>query len=168
MIDSEGRSVAHTGGRCIDWCGHLAGDGVSVAGNMLAGEVVIAETLAAYQANAALPFAERLMMAMEAGEQAGGDKRGRQSAALRIHRTEDYPWIDFRVDDHADPLSELRRVHDVAWERFIHVADAMPTRDNFSGVTDRTGINAAIAAQEERRRQAGQESRSLASGRGGR
>ena len=163
MIDSEGRSAAHTGAKCIDWCGHLIGDGVSVAGNMLAGEAVIADTLAAYQANGALPFAERLMTAMEAGERAGGDKRGRQSAALRIHRTEDYPWIDLRVDDHADPLAELRRLYDVAWERYVHLADAMPTRDNFSGVTDRTDIDAAIAAEEERRRATGHESRSFAS-----
>ncbi len=162
MIDSAGRSAAHTGAKCIDWCGHLIGDEVSVAGNMLAGEAVIAETLSAYQASAALPFAERLMAAMEAGERAGGDKRGRQSAALRIHRTEDYPWLDLRVDDHGDPLAELRRLYDVASERFLYVADAMPTRDNFSGVTDRTDIDAAIAVEEERRAKAGHKSRSLA------
>lgn len=162
MMDSNANSVAHTGAKCIDWCGHRVEDGVSVAGNMLTGEAVIAETLAAYSANPDLPFAERLMIAMEAGEKAGGDKRGRQSAALRIHRSEDYPWLDLRVDDHADPLSELRRLYDVAWERYLHVADAMPTRDNFSGVTDRTGIDAAIAAEEARRQEAGQKSRSFA------
>ena len=167
MMDSAGRSVAHTGAQCIDWCGHLIGEGVSVAGNMLTGEAVIAETMAAYQAQGDLPFAERLMTAMEAGERAGGDKRGRQSAALRIHRTEDYPWLDLRVDDHADPLPELRRLHDVAWERFMHVADAMPTRDNFSGVTDRTDIDVAIAAAEEQRRKAGKASRSFATEPGG-
>ncbi|MGD9865664.1 MAG: DUF1028 domain-containing protein, partial [Pseudodonghicola sp.] len=72
MIDAEGRSAAHTGASCIDWAGHLIGAGVSVAGNMLAGPAVIAETLKSYEANAALPFAERLMTAMEAGEAAGG------------------------------------------------------------------------------------------------
>lgn len=162
MIDSAGRSAAHTGADCVDWAGHLIGDGVSVAGNMLAGEGVIAETLRAYEANMHMPFAERLMTAMEAGEAAGGDKRGRQSAALRIHRTEDYPWIDIRADDHPDPLGELRRLHDVAQERFLHVAEIMPTRDNFSGATDRAPIDAAIAAEEARRKAEGRESRSFA------
>ena len=162
MIDAAGRSAAHTGARCIDWCGHLIGNGVSVAGNMLAGPAVIADTLAAYEANAALPFAERLMTAMEAGEAAGGDKRGTQSAALRIHRIEDYPWLDLRADDHADPLAELRRLHDVAHERYLPLAEAMPTRANFSGVTDRTALDAAIAEDEARRAREGRPSRSFA------
>ena len=162
MIDSAGHSAAHTGAECIDWCGHLIAGGVSVAGNMLAGPDVIADTLASYRANMALPFAERLMTAMEAGEAAGGDKRGRQSAALRIHRDDDYPWIDIRADDHADPLAELRRLLDVAQERYLHFADAIPTRANFSGMTDRTPLDAAIAAEEARRRSEGRVSRSFA------
>ena len=67
MIDSTGSVAAHTGSGCVDWCGHVAGEGVSVAGNMLVGPDVIAQTLAAYQDNLQLPFAERLMRAMEAG-----------------------------------------------------------------------------------------------------
>lgn len=162
MIDSQGRVAAHTGANCVDWCGHVAGDGVSVAGNMLAGAAVIAETLAAYQAHMHLPLAERLMVAMEAGARAGGDKRGTQSAALVIHRTEDYPWLSLRADDHPDPLAELRRLHDVAQERFLHVAEVMPTRANFSGTTDRTGIDAAITAEEAKRKAEGRKSRSFA------
>ncbi len=162
MIDSEGRSAAHTGAQCIDWCGHLIGQAVSVAGNMLVGEAVIADTLAAYEANMHLPFAERLMTAMEAGEAAGGDKRGKQSAAIRIHRTEDYPWLDIRADDHIDPLAELRRLYDVAQERYLHVAEVMATRDNFSGMMDRAPIDAAIAAEEARRKAEGRETRSFA------
>jgi uncharacterized Ntn-hydrolase superfamily protein len=161
-VDASGTPAAHTGHNCVDWCGHVAGAGVSVAGNMLAGPEVIAKTLAAYEANRHLPLAERLMTAMEAGEQAGGDKRGTQSAALVIHRTEDYPWLSLRADDHPDPLDELRRLYDVAHERFIHVAEAMPTRDNFSGTTDRSGIDAAIKAEDEKRRAEGRPSRSFA------
>lgn len=162
MIDAQGRSAAFTGEDCIDWCGHLIGDGVSVAGNMLAGEAVIADTLAAYNAHAGLPFVERLLTAMEAGEAAGGDKRGKQSAALCIHRTEDYPWLDIRADDHPDPLAELRRLYDVAQERFLHVAETMPTRGNFSGLTDRTPLDAAIAEEEARRQREGRKSQSFA------
>lgn len=162
MIDAEGRVAAHTGADCVDWCGHVAGEAVSVAGNMLAGAEVISETLAAYEANPGLPLAERLMTAMEAGQAAGGDKRGTQSAALVIHRSEDYPWLSLRADDHPDPLDELRRLYDVAHERFLHVAEAMPTRANFSGTTDRTGIDAAIAAADAKRKAEGRASRSFA------
>jgi uncharacterized Ntn-hydrolase superfamily protein len=164
MIDAAGRSAAHTGASCIDWAGHLIGEGVSVAGNMLAGPEVVAETLKSYRANAALPFAERLMTAMEAGEAAGGDKRGRQSAALRIHRDQDYPWLDIRADDHADPLAELRRLYAVAQERFLYVAEIMPTRQNFSGMADRSPIDRKIAEEEARRAAAGIPSASHASG----
>ncbi len=162
MIDASGSSAAHTGASCVDWCGHLVGDGVSVAGNMLSGEAVIAETLAAYEAHMETPFVDRLLTAMEAGEAAGGDKRGRQSAALRIHRTEDYPWLDIRADDHPDPLAELRRLYDVAQERFLHVAEVMPTRADFSGLTDRAPLDAAIAEEESRRQREGRKSRSFA------
>ena len=71
---------------------------------MLAGAAVLDETARAYAARAELPFVRRLIHAMQAGEAAGGDKRGKQSAALRIHDGEDYPLYDLRVDDHADPL----------------------------------------------------------------
>lgn len=162
MIDAAGRGAAHTGAECVDWAGHVFGEHVSVAGNMLAGPQVIAQTLATYHANPDLPFAQRLLGAMEAGAAAGGDKRGTQSAALCIHRTENYPWIDIRADDHPDPLAELRRLLDVAGERFLHVAEIMPTAANFSGLTDRTSIDAAIAAAEARRKQEGRPSRSFA------
>ena len=88
VIDSDGGTAARTGAACIDWCGHLTGDGVSVAGNMLAGPQVSADTLATYQANPDLPIVERLLTAMQAGEDAGGDKRGKQAAALRIQGPE--------------------------------------------------------------------------------
>lgn len=155
LLDTAGRSAAHTGANCVDWAGHLIGEGVSVAGNMLAGPAVVAETLKSYQAHAGLPFAERLMTAMEAGEAAGGDKRGRQSAALRIHHDQDYPWLDIRADDHADPLAELRRLYAVARERYLFVAEIMPTRENFSGVADRSPIDRRIEAEEARRLAAG-------------
>lgn len=161
-VDAEGNAAAHTGANCVDWCGHVAGEGVSVAGNMLAGAAVIEDTLAAYESHADLPLAERLMLAMEHGAAAGGDKRGTQSAALVVHRTEDYPWLSLRADDHPDPLAEIRRLYDVAYERFVHVAEALPTRDNFSGTTDRGPIDAAIRAEDEKRRAAGRASRSFA------
>jgi uncharacterized Ntn-hydrolase superfamily protein len=96
-------------------------------------------------------MSERLMAAMEAGEAAGGDLRGRQSAALVIYRDQDYAWLNIRADDHSNPLAELRRLYAVAGERYLHVADAMPTRDNPHGVTERTEIDRKIAALEAAR-----------------
>ena len=145
VIDTQGRSAAHTGAACIDWCGHLAGEHFSIAGNMLAGPQVVAETAAAYQRAAALPFAERLLAALEAGDAAGGDKRGKQAAALLIHTTEDYPFLDLRVDDHAEPLAELRRLYLVSLERFQPFVSCLASRADPVGITDRAVIEAEIA-----------------------
>ncbi len=152
MIDARGRIAARTGAACIDWCGHLVRENVSVAGNMLAGPRVIEDTAAAYEKNAGLPFAERLLAAMDAGEAAGGDKRGKQSAALLIHTTEDYPALDLRVDDHAEPLRELRRLYEVSLERFQPFLTCLPSRARAAGVTDRAQIEAEVQAFQARRR----------------
>ncbi|WP_159949394.1 DUF1028 domain-containing protein [Rhizobium sp. 18065] len=162
LIDGQGRNAAFTGTKCIDWAGHLVDDNVSVAGNMLAGPDVIAETLRVYKATAGLPLAERLLAAMDAGEASGGDKRGRQSAALKIYRDQDYAWLDIRADDHPDPLGELRRLYAVAQERFLHVAETMPTHDNPHGLTDRRLIDETIAALEAARIAEGHPSPSFA------
>lgn len=162
LMDAAGNSAAFTGENCIDWAGHLIGDQVSVAGNMLAGPAVIEATLRCYEDGSELPFTERLLTAMEAGEAAGGDKRGRQSAALKIVRGEDYSWIDIRADDHTDPLAELRRLHAVAGERYLHVAETLPTRNNLSGLLDRSEIDRKIHALETERLAAGRPSASFA------
>jgi len=146
VMDAKGRIAAHTGSDCVDWCGHAGGDGFSIAGNMLAGARVLDDTASAYVASEALPFAQRLIAAMKAGEAAGGDKRGKQSAALLIHGEEDWSDLDLRVDDHADPLAELERLEQVSRERWVHFRTFLPTRRNPSGVTDRATINAGIAA----------------------
>src|SRR5260221_4933133 len=107
VVDAAGRSAAHTGSSCIEWCGHITRDGFSVAGNMLAGLRVIEETARVFAASASLPFAEQLMTAMEAGETAGGDKRGKQGAAPLIPTTQDYSFPRPCVHDHAAPLPDL-------------------------------------------------------------
>jgi uncharacterized Ntn-hydrolase superfamily protein len=151
IMDAGGRIAAHSGKDCIDWFGHISGDGFSIAGNMLAGPAVLDDTAKTYTANETLPFAQRLIKAMHAGEAAGGDKRGKQSAALLIHGAEEWPDLDLRVDDHTDPLHELERLEAVSRERWVHFRKFMPTRDNPAGITDRAaidaGIEAAIAAE---------------------
>lgn len=109
-LDRHGRSAAWTGENCVEWAGHRIGTGWSVAGNMLSGEPVIADTIASFLARQDLDLAERMLSALQAGEAAGGDKRGRQSAALKLITTEDFPDIDLRVDDHANPLNEMERL----------------------------------------------------------
>ena len=145
VMDRSGRAAAYTGAQCVDWCGSAAGPQFSIAGNMLAGPAVIEATARALETARGLPFARRLIAAMQAGEAAGGDKRGRQSAALLVHDSETYPLLDLRVDDHADPLTELARLEGVARERFVHFRRQMPRRDAPSGLTDRGELDTHIA-----------------------
>jgi uncharacterized Ntn-hydrolase superfamily protein len=146
IMDAAGRIASHTGKDCVDWCGHVEGNGFSIAGNMLAGPRVLDETAKAYTCANALPFAQRLIAALFAGEAAGGDKRGKQSAALLIHGTEEWSELDLRVDDHADPLTELARLEQVSRERWIYFRQVLPTRANPAGITDRAAIDASIEA----------------------
>jgi uncharacterized Ntn-hydrolase superfamily protein len=144
VMDASGRIASHTGSECIDWCGHIEGKGFSIAGNMLTGAGVLDETAQAYTANDNLPFAQRLIAAMGAGEAAGGDKRGRQSAALLIYGEDEWSALDLRVDDHIDPLCELARLEQVSRERWVHFRQVLPTRKNPAGITDRATIDARI------------------------
>jgi uncharacterized Ntn-hydrolase superfamily protein len=92
-----------------------------------------------------MAFAERLLAALEAGERAGGDKRGKQAAALLIYATEDYPFLDLRVDDHAEPLAELRRLYEKSLERYQPFMACLPSRSRPAGITDRAAIEREIA-----------------------
>jgi uncharacterized Ntn-hydrolase superfamily protein len=145
VIDAAGRNTAYTGSDCIDWCGHLVRAGFSVAGNMLAGPRVVEDTADFYEAHAALPFAARLIGALDAGQAAGGDKRGKQSAALIIYTSEEYPELSLRVDDHAEPLVELRRLYEEAQRYFVPFKQFLPTNASPAGTYDRAVINAEIA-----------------------
>jgi len=151
-VDRHGRTAAWTGRNCVEWCGSVAGTtaaggGVSVAGNMLAGEAVIAETLTSFQAEEKLPLPERLMRAMLAGQAACGDRRGRQSAAMRLITTEDFADLDLRVDDHPDPLAELERLVGLWREQAEPRLAAAPRRANPAGFTDLDAIEAGWHAR---------------------
>jgi uncharacterized Ntn-hydrolase superfamily protein len=152
VVAAGGEGAAHTGDACIEWCGHRVFDHFSVAGNMLAGPDVLDATADAFIAGSGT-LAERLIAALRAGEAAGGDKRGKQSAALRIQGDEDYPQLDIRVDDHAEPVEELERLHRVSLERFQPFAACLAGRRDAVGELDRSRIEARIEAfQAERRR----------------
>jgi len=147
IIDANARIAAHTGTECIGWHGHVAGKDFSVAGNMLAGARVLDATAGAYLAGEKLPFPRRLVAAMLAGEAAGGDKRGKQSAALLIYGEEEWSDLDLRVDDHAEPLAELDRLERVSRERWMSFRRFLPGRRDPVGVTDRSIIEMEIARE---------------------
>ena len=151
VLPAQGDGAAHTGSACVETCGHLVEAGFSVAGNMLAGPRVIEATAQAYRDAAGRPLAQRLIAAMHAGEAAGGDQRGKQSAALRIQGDEDRAELDLRVDDHADPLAELERLYRVSLERFQPFIACLPGSHDPVGLTDRAEIEARIAAFHARR-----------------
>ena len=146
VIGASGRPAAWTGEQCIDWCGHAVHDDFSVAGNMLAGPEVLDATVAAFVASRGRPLGERLLAAMAAGDAAGGDKRGKQAAALRLHGDDDYPRLDLRVDDDAEPIDELRRLYDKSFERFQPFVACLASSRDPVGLLHRDEIEARIEA----------------------
>jgi uncharacterized Ntn-hydrolase superfamily protein len=118
VVDAAGAAATFTGRGCLDWAGGRAGDGYAAQGNILTGPDVVEAMAAAFDA-AGGTLAERLLIALAAGDAAGGDRRGRQSAAILVCRAgagyggATDVLCDLRIDDHADPVAELRRLHAV-------------------------------------------------------
>jgi uncharacterized Ntn-hydrolase superfamily protein len=146
-VDRLGRTAAWTGRHCVAWCGERTGTNVSVAGNMLAGAEVVGATFDTFAAGADRELPDRLMAAMEAGEAAGGDRRGRQSAAMLLTTTEDFPDLNLRVDDHAHPLAELRRLLGLWRQHWASRKGWAPSKANPSGMADLDVIEAGWKMQ---------------------
>ncbi len=122
LVDAAGQSATFTGRECQPWAGGIAGPGYAIQGNILAGEQVVESMLASYTQDSGSSLMWRLHRALLSGDRSGGDKRGRQSAAIYIVKTGggyggmNDRWIDYRVDDHPDPvhrLGELLELHDL-------------------------------------------------------
>jgi uncharacterized Ntn-hydrolase superfamily protein len=152
VVDASGATAVHTGDSCIPYAGHVTGEGFSAQSNMMAGPGVWPAMTESFTA-AIGPLPRRLLAALDAGEAAGGDVRGRQSAALLVVPPEGEPWertVELRVEDHPDPLKELRRLldladayavasegddlvgegrHDEAAERYRRAAELAPAND---------------------------------------
>jgi uncharacterized Ntn-hydrolase superfamily protein len=143
LVDARGKAASWTGKRCPDFAGSIVGDGYAVQGNILVSRATIEAMAAAYEAavKAGRPLAERLLQAREAGQAAGGDRRGQESAALLVVRPGggylggDDGWIDLRVDDAAAPITELRRLY-----RDVH-------QYYFGDTTELTKVDAALARE---------------------
>jgi uncharacterized Ntn-hydrolase superfamily protein len=140
MIDRGGRVAVHTGARCIPHAGHAVGDQVSAQANIMERDTVPAAMVRAYSSSSGISFAERLLAALDAAQGEGGDLRGRQSAALLIvspratgNPAEDRP-MDLRVEDHPDPLGELRRLLSLrrAYQR-VDVGDQLAAAGDVDG-----------------------------------
>lgn len=138
LVSADGRAAAFTGAECNDWAGHRIGAGFAVQGNILAGEAVVDEMVRAFEKTVG-PLANRLVAALEAGQVAGGDKRGQQSAAVVVERvgarSESREGIDricdLRVEDHPEPIVELRRLLGI-WSNW----DAMRRANRFYESSD--------------------------------
>lgn len=146
VVDRLGRSAAWTGRHCVEWCGSESAPGVGVAGNMLAGRAVVRDTMDVMtSAGGELP--ERLMAALWAGERAGGDKRGRQSAAMVMVGLEDFPDLDLRVDDHPEPFAELERLLGIWRATVAPAVGTRPRRGDVAGMIDLDVIEAGWVAR---------------------
>lgn len=133
IVDGRGRAAAHTGTRTHPWSGHHLGSGYAVAGNILVGKETITAMAERFESSTGEPLHERLMAALAAGQEAGGDRRGKQSAALFVHSGLPYPYLDLRVDDHPEPVAELQRIHEVARDELLPFVAALPTREEPRG-----------------------------------
>jgi uncharacterized Ntn-hydrolase superfamily protein len=136
IVDAEGRAANHTGAECLEWAGGVTGEGYAIQGNILAGEEVVVAMQSAYVASdPTSPLAERLLTALRAGDEAGGDARGRQSAALLVVRESagfdggDDIEVELRVEDHAAPIDELERLLGVVRRLQVEVPEDERTPD---------------------------------------
>lgn len=153
FVDAVGRVAAHTGGDCVPHASHITGDGVSAQGNMLASAEVVPAMVEAFSASGG-PLPERLLATLDAADAAGGDMRGRQAAALLVADgpADEMPWdrvkVDLRVDDHPEPLRELRRLLELqrTYERYRE-GDARAVAELAEvGPVGMRGVYAAMAA----------------------
>ena len=163
VVDAQGRSVTFTGERCIPWCGGRMAPDYALAGNILAGEAVVDAMEEAFvtgsppsDVHVGQAFAERLIRALEAGQAAGGDARGKESAALLVvHRTA-IPYLRLQVEDHPDPLVELRRLFELAREpdedgdTILDFMSAVAAEPGFTPPAEDDWISGEIAAAQAR------------------
>jgi uncharacterized Ntn-hydrolase superfamily protein len=132
VVDANGESATFSGDQCTEWYGGVNGPNYAAQGNMLLHGETVSALSESFQSTVGshLGLAERLMRALEAGQAGGGDKRGRQCAALLVVEREEYPLWDLRVDEHPQPVAELRRVYEVARLDLLPFVEGLPTRAN--------------------------------------
>lgn len=143
MVDAHGRSAGYTGELCEGWAGHVLAEGVAAQGNLLEGEATLGACVEAFQDAPDHDLVDRLIAALEAGEKAGGDRRGARSAAVLVVADERYPLWDLRIDDSAEPLADLGALRDDIAETLLPQLLRLPTREDTRGglsADDHTGL----------------------------
>jgi uncharacterized Ntn-hydrolase superfamily protein len=130
VVDAQGQSASWSGNECTTWYGDTTGPGYAAQGNMLLGPETVSEMVRVFESTPDEELVERLVSALEAGQAAGGDKRGRQCAALLVVSDQEYPLWDLRVDEHPNPVAELRRIYTIAREQLLPFVEGLPTREN--------------------------------------
>lgn len=132
VVDASGGSASFSGDECTEWYGEINGPNFAAQGNMLIRGETVSALAESFQATSGsgLDIAERLLLALEAGQAGGGDKRGRQCAALLVVDREAYPLWDLRVDEHPQPVAELRRVAEIARLDLLPFVEGLPNRAN--------------------------------------
>lgn len=150
LIGRDGPGMAHTGASCTAWCGQLTGDDYAIQGNMLAGEAVLGAMRRVWADSAGEDLAERLVRVLEAGDRAGGDRRGKQSAALKVLGREHYALVDLRVDEHVEPVAELRRLLRVASAQLLPFVAGMPRRDGVAAAPPEAVMRLLLRSPQER------------------
>lgn len=128
VVDNHGRTAAWTGSEAIPWAGHIGGRHCSIQGNRLAGPQVLDRALQSMLATEHLDLAERLTLALLAGDEAGGDTKGERSVNVLVFSTEEYALCDIRIDDHGAPMEELRRLFRVYQEKILPNVLGLPKR----------------------------------------
>jgi uncharacterized Ntn-hydrolase superfamily protein len=133
VVDAKGGHATFSGDDCETWYGGVDGPNFATQGNMLIRGETVSAMAESFPATVADDLAERLISALEAGQEQGGDKRGRQCAALLVVDREEYPLWDLRVDEHPNPVPELRRIFEVAKTDLLPFIAGLPTRENPMG-----------------------------------
>lgn len=133
IVDNEGGSAAFTGSFSDTWHGHMTGPNYALAGNRLVSAQTLEAMKESFESDDTLPLSKRLLLALNAGEAAGGDKLGHQSAAIKVYGSQEFPLLDLRVDEHAHPVAELGRIYEIAEEILIPVIGSLPIPDAGAG-----------------------------------
>jgi uncharacterized Ntn-hydrolase superfamily protein len=144
LVDLQGRSGSHTGSLPEDWKGGVTGPYYACQGNRLAGPEVLDAALTAYFEDPDEPFVERLLAALDAGEDAGGDTLGHRSATVSVMGSEMYPIWDLRIDDADEPLREIHERHDAFAQELVPQILELPTRDDPLGGFDYGGSDGTV------------------------